>query len=258
MSNTAVPKGRVALVTGASRGIGRATAADLARRGARVMAVARTEGDLESLAGEAELDYLVGSVATSEGCAEIVEETTRRLGPIAILVNNAGIASRREREIWKLDPEVWHETMATNLQGPFELTRLVAGDMVERRYGRIVMVSSTAGQIGGAKQSAYCTSKHALLGLMRCVAQDVGAFGVTCNAVCPGWVDTPMAREAMEYWGRERGVTREEAWAEAVSAYPAKRMLEPEEIAATIAFLASEEASGINGEAVTVALGGLW
>jgi NAD(P)-dependent dehydrogenase (short-subunit alcohol dehydrogenase family) len=222
------------------------------------MAAARTEGDLESLAGEAELDYLVGTVATPEGCAAIVEETTRRLGPIEILINNAGIASRREREIWDLDPDVWHETMATNLHGPFELTRLVAGAMVERRYGRIVMVSSTAGQVGGAKYSAYCASKHALLGLMRCVAQDGGPYGVTCNAVCPGWVNTPMAQEAMEHRAREHGVTREEAWADAVSIYPAKRMLEPEEIAATIAFLASEEASGINGEAVTVALGGLW
>jgi 3-hydroxybutyrate dehydrogenase len=190
------------------------------------MAAARTEGDLESLAREAELDYLVGSVATPEGCTEIVEETRRRLGPIEILVNNAGIISRREREVWDLDPEVWHETMATNLHGPFELTRLVAGDMVERRYGRIVMVSSTAGQVGGAKNSAYCASKHALLGLMRSVAQDVGPFGVTCNAVCPGWVNTPMAQEAMEYRAKERGVTR--------------------------------EASGINGEAVTIALGGLW
>jgi NAD(P)-dependent dehydrogenase (short-subunit alcohol dehydrogenase family) len=222
------------------------------------MAVARTERDLQSLAEEAKLDYAVGTVATPEGCAAIVEETRSRLGGIDILVNNAGMVSRREREIWNLDPGIWHETLATNLHGPFELTRLVAGGMVERGYGRIVMVSSTAGEVGGPRNSSYCTSKHGLLGLMRCVAQDVGPFGVTCNAVCPGWVNTPMAQEAMEHRAREHGMTRDEAWAEAVSAYPAKRMLEPEEIAATIAFLASREASGINGEAVTVALGGLW
>jgi NAD(P)-dependent dehydrogenase (short-subunit alcohol dehydrogenase family) len=247
-------KDRVALVTGAGRGIGRATALALAERGARVMAVSRTEGELAELG----LDYVAESVATPEGCERIVTEARGRLGPIEILVNNAGLGSAHERPIWEQDPSVWHETLAVNLHAPFHLTRLAAPDMVERGWGRIVMVSSTAGQIGGAAESAYDTSKHGLLGLMRSVAQDVGSFGVTCNAVLPGWVRTSMAERSAEEVAAQRGVSVEEVWAERAAVYPAGRVVTAEEVAAAIVFLAGEEASGINGEAITVALGGIW
>jgi NAD(P)-dependent dehydrogenase (short-subunit alcohol dehydrogenase family) len=251
-------KDKVALVTGAGRGIGRATALALAERGARVMAVSRTEGELVALAGEAPVEYVAETVATPEGCEQIVAETRRRLGPVDILVNNAGIGSAHERAIWEQDPGVWRETMSVNLDGPFHLTRLTAPDMVERRWGRIVMVSSTAGEVGGAAMSAYCASKHGLIGLARAVAQDVGPFEVTCNAVLPGWVRTEMAERSAAREGERRGMTADDVWRERATVYPAGRVVSPEEVAAAIAFLASEEASGINGEAVTVALGGLW
>ena len=250
--------GRVALVTGAGRGIGRATARLLAERGARVMAVARTEDELASLARGTGVEYLAESVATEETCARIVEETRSRLGAIEILVNNAGIGSADERVIWEQDPRVWRETLAVNLDGPFHLTRLAASDMVERGWGRIVMVSSTAGQIGGAAESAYDASKHGLLGLMRSTAQDVGRHGATCNAVLPGWVRTEMAERSAQREAERRGITPERVWEERAAVYPAGRVLEPEEIASVIAFLASDEASGVNGEAITVALGGIW
>ena len=250
--------GKVALVTGAGRGIGRATALALTGRGARVMAIARTESELATLAREAPVEFLTESVGTREGCARIVAETVRRLGPIEILVNNAGIGSAHERPIWEQDPEVWHETMAVNLHGPFELTRLVASGMRDRRFGRIVMVSSTAGEVGAQAMSAYCASKHGLLGLMRSVAHDLAPFNVTCNAVLPGWVRTEMAELSAEREAEARGMSVAEVWAERGSAYPAGRVVMPAEIAAAIVFLASEEASGINGEAITVALGGLW
>lgn len=250
--------GRVALVTGAGRGIGRATARALAERGARVMAVSRTEDELASIASETGALYVVESVATEEACARIVEETRSRLGPIDILVNNAGVGSADERVIWEQDPRVWRETLAVNLDGPFHLTRLAARDMVERGWGRIVMVSSTAGQVGGAAESAYDASKHALIGLMRSVAQDVGRHGVTCNAVLPGWVRTEMAEGSARREAERRGVTPDEVWAERGAIYPAGRVLEPMEIAAVVAFLASDEASGVNAEAITVALGGVW
>ena len=251
-------KGRVALVTGAGRGIGRATALALAARGARVMGVARTEAELASLCQEAPVEVLTESVATPEGCGRIVEEARRRLGPIEILVNNAAVGSSGERPIWEQGREVWDEALCVNLSAPFELTRLTVADMIKRRYGRIVMVSSTAGEVGGPEMSAYCASKAGLLGLMRSVAQDVARFDVTCNAVLPGWVRTEMADAKAAQEGAPRGLTVEEIWAERAATYPAGRVLAPGEIAEVIAFLASEEASGINGEAVTVALGSVW
>ena len=250
-------KGKVALVTGTGRGIGRATALALAARGALVVGVARTESELQDLAREAPVEIIIESLATEEGCARIVEEA-RRLGPISILVNNAGVGSYHERPIWEQETAVWDEAMAVNLDAPFHLTRAAARDMVEQRWGRIVMVSSTAGEVGAAATSAYCASKHGLLGLMRAVAQDVARFGVTCNAVCPGWVRTQMAERHTELEARQRAMSVEEVWAERAEEYPAGRIVAPEEVANTIAFLASEEASGVNGEAITVALGSLW
>ena len=250
-------KGKVALVTGAGRGMGRATALALAERGARVVGVARTESELADLAREAPVEVVAESVATEAGCRRIVEEA-RRLGRIAILVNNAGIGSYHERSIWDQDPAAWRESMDVNLDGPFHLTRLAARDMIGERWGRIVMVSSTAGEIGAPATSAYCAAKHGVLGLMRAVAQDVAPYNVTCNAVCPGWVRTQMADAHAEHEARERGMTVEEVWAERASDYPSGRVVAVEEVANTIAFLASEGASGVNGEAITVALGSIW
>ena len=251
------PVGRVALVTGAGRGIGRAVAATLAARGDRVMAVSRTEAELIDLADETGVEYMVETVATPEGCKRIVEETRRRLGSVEILVNNAGV-SPAPRPIWDEDPSVWHDVFATNLHGPFELVRRVSRDMLERRSGRIVFVCSSAGRFGMAAQPAFCASWNGVLGLMRAVAWDVGAHGITCNAVLPGWTKTEMADDHIRQIAAAQGATFEQAWDEAVAAYPAKRPVEPPEIADTIAFLASAAASGINGEAVRISLGGVW
>ena len=250
--------GRVALVTGAGRGIGRVTAQTLAARGDRVMAVSRTESQLRELGQENSISYIVETVATAAGCARLIEETTSRLGPIDILVNNAGVLSDQERPIWDADPQVWHEVFATNLHGPFELIRRASRGMIERGFGRIVIVSSSAGEFGVAAQPAYCASRNGLLGLMRAVAQDVGGHGVTCNAVLPGWTKTQMADDLVTQTARDTGVSFDQAWADAVAAYPAQRAVDPQEVADTIAFLASDAASGINGEATTIALGGIW
>ena len=247
-------EGRVALVTGAGRGIGRVAADLLASRGARVMAVARSENELQTLG----LDYVVADLGTPDGCALAVEETQDRLGPVAILVCNHGIGSAHERVIWEQEPELWRETMRINLDGPFFLSQVVVKDMIEQGYGRLVFTSSTAGQVAEYAGSAYNSSKHGLLGLMRSVAQDAGPHGVTSNAVLPGWVRTPMAETSAEVEAEQRGITPDEVWAERAALYPAGRVVTPEEVAEVIAFLASEESSGVNGEAITVALGGIW
>lgn len=250
--------GRVALVTGAGRGIGRATALVLAARGARVMGAARSADELASLADEAPVEILAESVATEEGCARILEEARSRLGPIEILVLNAGLGSAHERVIWRQDPGLWRETMAVNLDAPFHLMRLAVPDMRERGWGRIVAVSSTAGEIGGRGESAYDASKHGVIGLVRAVAQDVAADGITCNAVLPGWVRTAMAERSAEVEAERRRISVDDVWAERAASYPAGRVVTAEEVAETIAFLASEEASGVSGEAVRVTLGGIW
>jgi NAD(P)-dependent dehydrogenase (short-subunit alcohol dehydrogenase family) len=247
-------EGRVALVTGAGRGIGKAAAQLLAARGARVMGVSRTEAELAATG----LDYVVADVGDPAGAARTVSETEGRLGPIDIFVCNHGIGSSMERVIWEQDPAVWRETMRINLDGPFDLTRLVCRGMVERRRGRIVYVSSTAGQFAEPGASAYVASKHGLLGLMRSVAQDAGPFDVTSNAVLPGWVRTEMAERSAAAEAGERGVTVAEVWAERARLYPPGRVVTPGEVAEAIAWLASDESGGVNGEALTVSLGSVW
>src|SRR5210317_2503508 len=247
-------EGRVALVTGAGRGIGRETAKLLSARGARVMAVARSENELATL----ELDYVVSDLGTAEGCSHAVEQTRQRLGAIEIFVCNHGIGSAREKVIWDQDPQLWDETIRINLDGPFHLSRLITAQMVARGYGRVVYTSSTAGEVAEFASAAYNSSKHGLLGLMRSVAVDGGMHGITSNAVLPGWVRTEMAENSALAEAKERGISVDEIWAERAKLYPAGRVVTSLEVAEVISFLASEEASGLSGQAVTVALGGVY
>ena len=244
-------EGRVALVTGGSQGIGRATAELLVARGARVMCVARGQGKLD----EVGIEYTVADLGTREGCAHAVTETEARLGPVEILVCNHGIGSAHEKVIWEQTPDVWSESMHVNLDGPFELSRLVLKGMTERGYGRVVYTSSTAGLVAEHAGSAYNSSKSGLLGLMRSVAADGGAFGVTSNAVLPGWVRTAMAERSACQEAKDRDITSEQVWEERAAMYPPGRVATPQEVAELIAFLASEESSGVSGESIKVALG---
>jgi len=247
-------KGKVALITGAGRGIGLETAKLLASRGARVMCVARSEKQLANTGYE----YTVADLGVVEGCELAVSETERRLGPIDILVCNHGIGSAHERVIWEQDVRTWEETMRINLDGPFFLSRLVVKGMVERGYGRVVYTSSTAAITAEHAGSAYNSSKSGLLGLMRSVSQDGGAFGVTSNAVLPGWVRTEMAERSARAEASQRGITAEEVWQERGALYPPGRVATPIEVAEMIAFFASEESSGVSGQSVAVSLGGTW
>jgi 3-hydroxybutyrate dehydrogenase len=247
-------KGRVALVTGGGRGIGREVALLLSAAGARVMIVSRSASELAGVG----LDYAVADLGTAGGCASAVADTERRLGPIDLLVVNHGIGSAHERVVWEQNPEVWRETMRVNLDGPFELARLTVGGMCKRGYGRVVFTSSTAGEKAEGSGSAYTASKHGVIGLARAVAQDAGAFGVTSNAVLPGWVRTAMAERSAKAEAERRDISVEQVWTERANIYPRKRVLEPNEVAHVIAFVCTDAAAGVNGEAITVALGGMW
>jgi NAD(P)-dependent dehydrogenase (short-subunit alcohol dehydrogenase family) len=251
-------RGRVALVTGASSGIGRAIVVELRRRGARVMATARREHLLAQLADETGASYVACSLESEDGCEQVVEATRAALGPIEILVNNAALGTGKDGSVLDLDWASWRQTLNLDLDAPFLLTKLAAAGMIRAGWGRIVMVSSTAGQVGGPGMAAYCAAKHGLLGLMRATAIDLGGHGITCNAVLPGWVRTEMSERSADRESAERGVTVEEVWAERAGSYSAGRVVTPAEVAAAVAFLAAEEASAVNGQALAVSLGGLW
>jgi len=238
--------GRVALVTGGGRGIGREAARLLSEAGARVMVVSRSAAELAAVG----LEYIAADLGTAEGCALAVAETERRLGPI-------DFGSAHERLVWEQDPEVWRETMRINLDGPFELARLTTGGMCKRGFGRLVFTSSTAGEKAERSGSAYTASKHGVIGLARAVAQDAGPFGVTSNAVLPGWVRTSMAEISAKTEAERRGISVEQVWNERAAIYPQNRVLDPREVAQVIVFLCSDAAGGVNGEAITVALGGM-
>ena len=245
---------KVALVTGAGRGIGRVTAEILASRGAKVMCVSRTESELAATG----LEYVTADLGTPDGCESAVTETERRLGPVDIFVCNHGIGSAHEKVVWEQTIEVWAETMRINLDGPFYLSRLIMKSMVERKYGRMVFTSSTAGLVPEDAGCAYNSSKHGLIGLMRSCAQDGGAYNITSNAVLPGWVRTEMAERSAAQEALDRGMTKDEVWEERASLYKPGRVATTEEVAEMIAFFCSEESSGVSGEAVRVALGSHW
>ena len=247
-------EGRVALVTGAGRGIGRAAAELLTSRGARVMGVARSEAELVATG----LAYVVADLGTPEGCEHAVRETEQRFGPVDILVCNHGIGSAHEKVLWEQTPEVWRQSMRINLDGPFYLSRRVLPGMVAQGYGRLVYTSSTAALAAEHAGSAYNASKSGLLGLMRSVAADGGAHGITANAVLPGWVRTEMAERSAQAEASQRGIGADQVWQERAALYSAGRVATPQEVAETILFLASEESSGVSGESIRVALGGVW
>ena len=251
-------QGRIALVSGASSGIGWVVAETLARAGARVMAVARRGERLAELAAATGVETLAVSLDTEEGCGRAVEETEARLGPVEVLITCAGIGSTAETVVWEEPPDVWAETMRINLDAPFHLTRLAAPAMVERGWGRIVHTSSTAGIAGGPQMPAYCASKHGVIGLVRAAALDLAPHGVTVNAVLPGWVRTEMSERSAAAEASRRGVGVEQVWDERERSYAAGRLPTAAEVAATVAWLCSDEAAGVSGQSVAVTLGDAW
>src|SRR5260221_4912767 len=246
--------GRVALVTGGGRGIGREAALLVAAAGARVMIVSRSATELATVG----LECVAADLGTPEGCALAVAETERRLGPVDVLVVNHGIGSAHERLVWEQDPEVWRETIRINLDGPFELARLTVGGMCQRGFGRLVFTSSTAGEKTERSGRAYTASKHGGIGLARAVAQDAGPFGVTSNAVLPGWVRTAMAERSAKTEAERRGISVEQVWRERAAIYPQNRALEPREGPYLISYLCNDSDGGSGGRPSTLTLACLW
>jgi len=234
------------VVTGASRGIGRAVALRFARQGHPVWALARSETDLESLREEVpdRVRPLVvdgeDEAALRAACKKINAE-----GAPGVLVNNAGIAP--SAPLVKTPMADFDRVMAINVRAPFVMCQELVPGMEARKFGRVINMASTAGLRGFRYTSAYSASKHALLGLTKSLALETAQSGVTVNAVCPGWVDTPMVARATERIQKVTGRSEEEARAALWKMHPIGRFVQPEEVAEVCFFLAGEQAGAITG-----------
>jgi len=242
--NSAVLQGEVALVTGASRGIGRAIALELARLGAVVVGTA-TSGEgvsaVDTLLAEAGLQGrgLVLDVADPGSCERALADVEGREGPVTVLVNNAGIT--RDTLLLRMKPEDWDAVINTNLSAVFRLSKGVLRGMMKARKGRIINVASVVGLIGNPGQANYAAAKAGIVGFTRSLAREVASRGITANVVAPGFIDTDMTR----------GLSEEQRAALA-DQIPLGRLGAPEDVAGAVAFLAGPRAAWITGETLNV------
>ena len=240
----AAVESRVALVTGASQGIGRACALVLANAGAKLALCARNQEKLEQLAGEikaagGEAEAFPLDVGNEEAIKATVKSVVARFGKLDILVNNAGIT--RDQLVLRMKRADWDDVIATNLTAPFLLTQAAIGSMLKQRWGRIINITSIFGQIGQAGQANYASSKAGLIGLSMAVAREVGSRNITVNAVAPGFIETAMTE-----------VLPAELKENILKSIPLGRPGSDMDVAHAVRFLASEEAGYITGHVLNV------
>ncbi len=246
---------RVALVTGGSRGIGKAIAGALAGQGAKVVICAR-DGEAARKAadeispGGGRVLAFRADVAEKADARTLVRDIVARWGQIHILVNNAGINARIP--IDSEDDTRWVQILTVNVVGAYYITREVLRHMPNSDGGRIINISSVLGRFGVPAYTAYCTAKHGIIGFTRALALEVVGRGITVNAICPGWVETEMAALGMRETAEAMGMSPEEFRKQALAAVPIQRMLDPEEIANLAVYLASDAAAGMTGQAINL------
>jgi 3-oxoacyl-[acyl-carrier protein] reductase len=235
---------RIALVTGASQGIGRACALRLAKDGATIAIAARNHEKLNDLVGEinalgGKSSAFVVDVADEEQIKTVIKSVLAEFGKIDILVNNAGIT--RDQLVMRMKRADWDSVLNTNLTSAYLCIQQVIPSMLKQRWGRIINVTSIFGQMGQAGQANYAASKAGLIGLTMAIAREVGSRNITCNAVAPGFIETAMTAALSDDFKKE-----------ALKLIPLSRIGTPEDVAAAVAFLASEESSYITGHVLSV------
>ena len=248
-------KGKVALITGAGSGIGKAIALKLAQNGAKVAITSRSPDRIEQAAKELKRLSLTALPITLDVCNKAnVEQAVKSVesawGAVNILVNNAGISGLSM--ISDPDDTKWNDIVDTNLTGMYLVTKAVLKQMPDHAGGRVINISSVLGKFGVPGYTAYCTTKHGMIGFTRALALEVVGRGITVNAICPGWVDTEMATQGIKETAAHLGLTPDEFRAQATAAVPIRRFLEAEEIAEFVSYIASDAASGITGQAMNV------
>ena len=246
---------RVALVTGGSRGIGKAIAKALAEQGAKV-AICSRDGEAvrkaadEISPGGGRLLAIRADVTEKTDARTLVRDIVARWGQIHMLVNNAGINARIP--IDSDDDARWLQVLNVNVLGTYYVTREVLRYMPNHNGGRIINISSVLGRFGVPAYTAYCTAKHGIIGFTRALALEVVGRGITVNAICPGWVETDMTALGMRQTAEAMGMSQEEFRRQALAAVPIQRMLEPKEIADLAVYLASDASAGMTGQAINL------
>jgi NAD(P)-dependent dehydrogenase (short-subunit alcohol dehydrogenase family) len=254
-------QGRHALVTGGGRGIGAAIAQRLLADGARVTLLGRDSATLDATVralSTAATDHgmltaVSADVTDAESVANAFRAATAKAGPVTLLVNNAGQA--HSAPFGKTSLELWQRMLDVNLTGTFLCTQAALPDMLEAGWGRIVNVASTAGLIGYGYVSAYCAAKHGVIGLTRALALETADKGVTVNAVCPGYTETDIVRDAVANIVSKTGRSEAQARAELAARNPQRKLVQPEEVADAVGWLCQPSAASITGQAIPVAGG---
>lgn len=253
-------EGRGAVVTGGGRGIGAAVARALAAEGARVIVASRTADEVAAVADE--IERAAGQpwparvdVADPGSVDELRAAADERLGAVDILVSCAGIAF--SAPVSRQTLEDWERIFAVNVTGTFLVTKAFLPGMMERGWGRVIHLASVVGLSGAKYIAAYAASKHAVVGFTRSVAAEAAPRGVTVNAVCPGYVDTPMTERSIERIMARAGLDEAGARAAILATSPQGRLIEPEEVARAVTWLCEDAARGVNGQTIVIDGGGL-
>ena len=249
--------GKHALVTGGGSGIGREIAHALAHAGATVTICGRREEALQATARESDrLHAIVCDVTSEAAVAALYAEAGKARGPFDIVVANVGMSGSSPAHRTSLAD--WQHTLNTNLTGSFLTVKPALSGMISAESGRIVFIASTAGLKGYAYVAPYVAAKHGVIGLMRALATEMAKTGVTVNAVCPGFVETEMLLESVQRIVDKTGRTVDQARASLTATNPQGRLIQPEEVAATVLWLCSDEASSVTGQAISLSGGETW